>query len=94
MARTVQCIVLKREAEGFDSPPHPGDIGLRIYEQVSREGWNQWLERLTMIVNENGLSTADPESIELIEQHMVGFFFGEGAMGQVPEGFQPPGGKK
>jgi len=94
MARTVQCIVLKREAEGFDTPPHPGELGIRIYESVSREGWDRWLQRLTMIINENGLSTADPESIELIEQHMAGFFFGEGAMGQIPQGFRPPGGKK
>lgn len=94
MTRIVHCVVLKREAEGFDAPPHPGTIGLRIYEEVSREGWNKWLERLTMIINENGLSTADPGSIELIEQHMEGFFFGDGSLGQVPQGFRPPGAKK
>lgn len=94
MTRTVQCAVLKREAEGLDSPPHPGELGVRIYENVSQEGWKKWLERLTTIINENGLSTADPRSIELIEKHMVGFLFGEGDYGQVPEGFRPQGGKK
>lgn len=94
MTRIVDCVVLKREAEGLENPPHPGELGQRIYENVSKEGWTSWLERLTMIINENGLSTADPQSIDLIEKHMVGFLFKEGEMGQMPEGFRPPGAKK
>lgn len=96
MARTVQCVVLKRQAEGLDKPPHPGELGERILHNVSKEGWRQWLERLTTIINENSLSTADIESIELIEKHMRGFFFGEGDYGRLPAGFRPPGagGKK
>ena len=92
MTRTVQCVILKIEAEGLDKPPHPGELGQRIYENVSREGWEKWLERLTTIINENGLSTADEQSIELIEKHMQGFFFGEGDYGQLPAGFQQGGG--
>lgn len=94
MARTVFCQVLKREAEGLERPPHPGSLGQRVYENVSQEGWQQWLERLTTIMNENRLSTADPKSIELIEQHMVGFLFGEGDLGKLPPGFSPGGQKK
>jgi Fe-S cluster biosynthesis and repair protein YggX len=92
MARTVQCVVLKREAEGLDKPPHPGELGQRIFDNVSREGWKMWLERVTTIINENGLSTADPKSMALIEKHMLGFFFGEGDFGQLPAGFQQGGG--
>ena len=94
MSRTVQCVVLKVEAEGLDKPPHPGELGQRIYANVSKEGWQKWLEMLTMIINENGLATADPQSIELIEKHMQGFFFGEGDFGQAPAEFRPPGGGK
>lgn len=94
MARMVQCVVLKREAEGLDKPPHPGDLGVRIYENVSKEGWTQWLERLTTIINENGLSTADVENLETIEKHMLGFFFDEGDHGGLPAGFQQGGGGK
>ncbi len=94
MTRMVQCVVLGRESEGLDNPPHPGDLGVRIYENVSQEGWKQWLERLTIIINENGLSTADPATMDVIEQHMVGFIFKEGEMGQMPAGFAPPGAKK
>jgi Fe-S cluster biosynthesis and repair protein YggX len=94
MARIVRCAVLKREAEGLDRPPHPGPLGQRIFENVSKEGWKQWLQRLATIINENKLSTADPGSIQVIEQHMLGFLFGEGDMGKLPAGFRPPGGKK
>jgi Fe-S cluster biosynthesis and repair protein YggX len=94
MTRTVQCVVLKREAEGMDKPPHPGELGRRIFDNVSQEGWKQWLERVTTIINENGLSTADPQSMELIEKHMLGFFFGEGDYGQLPAGFRQGGGGK
>ena len=94
MARIVQCVVMKREAEGLDEPPHPGDLGERIYDNVSREGWSEWLQRLQMIINENQLSTADPGSIDLIEQHMLGFFFGEGGLGGLPAGFSTGRAKK
>ena len=94
MTRIVNCVVLNREAEGLDAPPHPGSLGVRIYENVSQEGWQKWLERLTMIINENGLNTADTGSVDLIEQHMVGFLFGEGDLGTTTEGFKPPGAKK
>jgi len=87
MTNTVQCVVLKAEAEALDKAPHPGELGERILANVSKEGWSRWLERLSMIINENGLSTADVESIQVIEMHMKGFFFAEGEMGQVPSGF-------
>jgi len=94
MPRTVFCQVLQSEAPGLDSPPYPGDLGERIYNDVSAEGWKKWLERLTIIINENGLNTADPGSMQVIEQHMLGFLFKEGDQGQLPSGFQPPGAKK
>lgn len=92
--RMVNCAVLKIEAEALDRVPHHGELGIRIYNNVSKEGWKQWLERLTTIINENGLNTADIRSLELIEKHMQGFFFDEGDYGQVPAGFNAGGGKK
>ena len=87
--RIVQCTVLNREAEGLEKPPYPGELGERIYQNVSQEGWNQWLQRLVLIINENRLSTADPENVNLIEQHMLGFLFKEGDLGDAPAGFAP-----
>jgi len=92
--RMVKCVVLKKEAEGLDTPPYPGELGERIYENVSKQGWLDWLNRLTTIINENQLSTADPGNLAVIEQHMLGFLFDEGEMGGEPEGFSAAGGKK
>lgn len=94
MSKVVLCQVLKREAPALQRPPHPGDLGQRIYENVSKEGWQQWLERLTMIINEYGLSTADPKALEMIEAHMLGFLFKEGEFGSPDKAFAPPQAKK
>ena len=94
MPRVVNCVVLDQEAPGLERVPYPGELGQRIYENVSAEGWSQWVERQTMIINENGLSTIDPASLAILEQHMVGFIFKEGDLGQQPQGFQAPGAKK
>ncbi|MBL10633.1 MAG: oxidative damage protection protein [Acidiferrobacteraceae bacterium] len=88
--REVNCAVLNRVAEGLNSPPYPGAIGQRIYETISREAWDSWLQRLVLIINENRLSTADPEHVKLIESHMLGFLFNEGELGNVPAGFAAP----
>ena len=89
--KTVYCVVLKEDAEALDIAPYPGDIGLRLLENVSKEGWTRWLERLVTIINENGLSSADEKSVDLIEKHMLGFFFDEGDYGQLPAGYHAAG---
>jgi len=94
MARMVNCVVLGEEAAGLERVPYPGDLGQRIFENVSAAGWSQWIERQTMIINENGLSTIDPASLAVLEQHMLGFIFKEGDLGQQPAGFRAPGAKK
>jgi len=88
---TVHCVVLNAEAEALDAPPYPGELGQRVFANVSKQGWTMWLQRLTAIINENGLNTADPRALELIEKHMKGFFFGEGDYGHAPAGFHTAG---
>lgn len=94
MSRMVFCKVLKKEAPGLETLTYPGELGDRIFNEISDEGWKKWLERLTSIINENSLNTADPASIEVIKQHMLGFLFEEGDLGQLPDGFSAQGGKK
>lgn len=89
-SRVVFCEVLKKEAPGLARAPHPGDLGKRIFDNISEEGWNKWLQQLTMIINEYGLNTADPKAQALVESHMLGFLFGEGEEGGAPQGFAPP----
>ena len=92
MTRMVQCVVLNREAPGLTRVPYPGELGQRIFENVSEEGWKQWIEQQTMIINENGLSTMDPTSLQILEKHMLSFLFKEGELANQP--FRPPAAKK
>ncbi|MFU8820166.1 MAG: oxidative damage protection protein [Gammaproteobacteria bacterium] len=88
MSRTVQCVLLGREAEGLDRPPYPGELGQRIYEQVSKEAWRQWLGHQTMLINEYRLVVIEPEARKFLREQMEQYFFGEGV--DKPEGYVPP----
>jgi Fe-S cluster biosynthesis and repair protein YggX len=79
MARTVQCVVLKTEAEGLDYIPYPGELGRRIYENVSKEGWQRWLKHQTMLINEYRLTPIEPKARKFLEGEMEKFFFGSGS---------------
>ncbi len=88
MARTVQCVYLKKEAEGLDTAPYPGELGKRLYASVSKEAWQLWLKHQTMLVNENRLNLADQRARQYLARQMERFFFGEGA--DQPQGYVPP----
>ncbi|HET7307079.1 MAG TPA: oxidative damage protection protein [Gammaproteobacteria bacterium] len=88
MSHQVQCVVLKREAEGLDRPPYPGELGRRIYEHVSKEGWQRWVRHQTMLLNEYRLSPIDPNARKFLEAEMEKFLFGEGS--DKPEEYVPP----
>lgn len=88
MARIVQCVYLKREAEGLDYQPYPGDLGKRIYGSVSKEAWQLWLKHQTMLVNENRLNLADQRARQYLARQMENFFFGSGA--EQVSGYVPP----
>ena len=79
MPRTVHCVKLGREAEGLDFPPYPGELGRRIYESVSKQAWQAWLEHQKMLINENRLSLADPAARRYLAEQMERYFFGTGA---------------
>ncbi len=88
MARTVQCIKLKKEAEGLDFPPVPGEMGKKLYLSVSKEAWQQWLKHQTMLINENRLNLADERARKYLATQMEKHFFGEGA--DQAAGYVPP----
>ena len=62
MARMVQCVKLGREAEGLDRSPYPGELGQRIFENVSKEAWQKWLGHQTMLINEYRLVAFEPKA--------------------------------
>ena len=87
MARMVKCIKLGREAEGLDLPPMPGEFGKRLWENVSKEAWQQWIKHQTMLINENRLNLADAKARKYLREQTEHFFFGgsvDTASGYVP----------
>jgi Fe-S cluster biosynthesis and repair protein YggX len=88
MARMVNCVKLGREAEGLDFPPYPGELGKRIYENVSKAAWQKWVGHQTMLINEYRLTPVDPKARKFLEAEMEKFFFGTGS--DAPAEFTPP----
>jgi len=88
MPRTVNCILLGEDAEGLDYAPYPGDLGQRIYDSVSKQGWQRWVEHQTMLINEYRLTPIEPEARSFLEKEMEKFFFGEGSA--APKEYVPP----
>jgi Fe-S cluster biosynthesis and repair protein YggX len=89
MTRNVQCVLLKREAPGLDRAPYPGELGQRIFNEVSREAWTAWVRHQTMLINEYRLTPVDPKARKFLEGEMEKYFFGTGS--EKPKEFQSPG---
>jgi Fe-S cluster biosynthesis and repair protein YggX len=89
MTRMVQCVKLGREMPGLEKPPFSGNLGQRIFENVSAEGYALWVPHMTILINHYGLNPADPDTRRILREQMEEFFFGENA--RLPEGWVPPG---
>lgn len=89
MARMVNCVYLKKQAEGLSFAPYPGELGKRIWENVSKQAWQEWLRHQTMLVNENRLNMADQRARDYLKRQMENHFFGAGA--DHVAGYVPPG---
>jgi len=88
MSRTVHCQMLQQELPGLAFQPWPGDLGKRIFDNISQQAWKNWLSHQTMLINEHRLSPLNPDHRAFLEGEMEKFFFGGGS--QKPEGYVPP----
>ena len=88
MSRKVNCVLLRQEAEGLDFQPYPGELGKRIFDNVSKAAWQKWLGHQTMLINEYRLTPIEPKARKYLEEEMEKFFFGEGSA--APDEFVPP----
>jgi Fe-S cluster biosynthesis and repair protein YggX len=84
----VQCVKLGREAEGLDKPPLKGDVGQKIFDEVSKEAWRMWLEHSKMLINEFRLDLTSPTGQNIWFTELEKYFWGEGA--QLPPDYKPP----
>ncbi len=86
--RVVMCVKIGKELPGLARDPLGGELGKRVMDNVSQEGWNLWLEHQKMLLNEYRLNLADKKAREFLGQQAEKFFFGEGA--QLPPDFKAP----
>lgn len=87
MTRMVKCVRLGQEAPGLERPTYPGELGQRIFENVSQQAWQDWIRHQTMLINEYRLTPVDPKAREFLEGEMEKYFFGGGS--ELPTGFTP-----
>ncbi|QIQ21492.1 oxidative damage protection protein [Zophobihabitans entericus] len=88
MSRIIFCHYLKKDAEGLDFQLYPGEIGKRIYNEISKQAWSEWMKKQTMFINENKLNMMNPEHRKQIEEAMIKFLF-EGEAVDI-HGYTPP----
>ena len=89
MSRMVNCVKLGKEAEGLERVTYPGDLGKRIFDNVSKEAWGAWVQHQTMLLNEYRLSPIDPEHRKFLETEMDKFFFSDKVSAK-PDDYTPP----
>jgi len=87
MSRMVNCIKLGIPAEGLDKPPFRGELGQKVYENVSKEAWRKWLEHSKMLINEYRLDLVSEAGQRIWMKELENYFFGEGSA--APPDFKP-----
>lgn len=92
MSRLIFCQKLKKEAEALSKPPFPNALGQKIYDMISAEAWQQWLNRQTMFINENRLNLLDPKAKTFLLEEMQKFLFE--SQDNKPSGYVPASGDK
>ena len=93
MNRKIFCQKMQQEAEGLDFSPYPGPLGERIFNEICKTAWQQWLHHQTMLINEYRLNMLDPQAREFLQAEMQKFLFGDGTTTK-PEGYVAPKIKK
>ena len=85
--RRIHCQKLQKDAEGLETPPLGGELGQKIFNEISKEAWSAWLSHQTMLINEYRLSLIDPQAKQFLKDEMTKFLFEDGS--HKPEGYQP-----
>ncbi len=88
MSRIVNCRKYKKELEGLAQPPYPGQKGQDIFNNVSKQAWEEWQKHQTMLINEKQLSMMDPDSRKFLQEECEKFLSGEEF--EQAEGYIPP----
>ena len=84
----LHCIKLDKDLEGLERAPYPGELGKRIFESVSKEAWQMWLDHQTMLINENNLNLFEASSQSYLKEQMEKYFFSADDLDSI-QGYTP-----
>ena len=84
----VYCVKLKKELEGLERTPYPGELGKKIFDSVSKDAWQMWLDHQTMLINENNLNLFEESSQSYLKEQMEKYFFSDSDLDQI-KGYIP-----
>lgn len=87
MTHTVHCQKLGKDLPGLDQAPYPGELGQKIYENISKQAWELWINQQTMLINEYRLQLIDKEARQFLEKEMQRFLFTNDST--PPPGYKP-----
>ena len=88
MSRTVNCRKYKQQLEGLAMPPFPGPKGQDVFDNVSKQAWQEWLSHQTMLINEKHLNMMDKDARNYLAEQRDRFLSGEEY--DAAEGYVPP----
>lgn len=74
----VHCAKYDEELPALGRKPFPGELGERIYNEISKLAWKSWQQQSTILINHYGLNLADPRAQEFLMEQMEEFLFGGG----------------
>ncbi len=88
MINEIFCVKLQAMFPSLVTPPFPGELGDRIYREISAKAWEAWLNHQTILINEYRLNLLETKARSFLKEEMVNFLFGEGS--QLPDSYVPP----
>ena len=68
--------------------PMPGPLGQRLFENVSKQAWQEWVAHQTRLINEQRLVLSDASARKFLSAEMDRYFFGDGTTSET--GYVPP----
>ena len=87
--RLVHCSKLGKELPGLSRPPYKNELGKRIYEEISKEAWDQWLKDSVKFINTYRVDLTSPEGQKfMFKQCALYFGLEDGEM--APTAWTPP----
>lgn len=88
MSRTVFCQKYQQTLDGLEFPPFPGVKGQEIFENISKQAWQDWQKHQTMLINEKRLNLMELSARQFLSAEMDKFFSNADGLALV-EGYIP-----